>query len=166
MKKNERNKTGMNVGTSLILVAFVLLCLVAFAALSFSSARSDLTLTQQIASRQVTYYDACSKAEDKLTQISATLYELEKSGQSETDYFQKIINTYSSDSEVFIEEKNEQTILSFCIPMGATEELLVELLPIYSPNTSHEAFNILVYRTRHLEGDEEDDNIINGLIFE
>ncbi len=54
--QNRKSKFGMSVGSSLVLVAFVLICIVAFAALSYSTAISDYRFTQEQARHQAQYY--------------------------------------------------------------------------------------------------------------
>ena len=58
---NKKMTGGINVGTSSILVTFVLLCLVTFAALSFLSANSDYRLSKQTAQRTTDYYEGIEK---------------------------------------------------------------------------------------------------------
>ena len=71
---NPKSKNfGMNVGTSSILLIFVTLCLVSFAALSLVSANADRKLSVKVADRTVAYYDACNKAEQSIAGIDATL---------------------------------------------------------------------------------------------
>ncbi len=64
---------GVNVGTSSILVTFVLLCLVTFAALSYLSANSDYRLSRQTADRTTAYYTANAEAERTLHEIQKAL---------------------------------------------------------------------------------------------
>lgn len=86
---------GVNVGTSLILVAFVLICLVAFAALSFASANADLTLAKQTIERKDEYIKACNAAEEKISQIDNFLQQCYNESSTENDYWSRIDNTNS-----------------------------------------------------------------------
>ena len=63
MNKDRRQAPFVNVGSSLLLVIFLLLCLITFATLSFSSAQSDESFSQRIAQRKTDYYEACNQAE-------------------------------------------------------------------------------------------------------
>lgn len=66
----KRNVRGINIGSSLILITFVLLCLIAFSVLSLASANSDFRLTEQVAERKSAYYEACNKAEERLQELA------------------------------------------------------------------------------------------------
>ena len=83
--KNKRY--GVNIGSSSILVIFVIVCLVCFAALSIVSANSDYRLTQKMAGRESRYYEACNNAYQALADIDATLDTLYQSGISEEEYY-------------------------------------------------------------------------------
>ena len=67
---------GVNVGSSSILLIFVILCLVCFAALSIVSANADYKLGQKILKRTSAYYDACNQAEKSIAAIDRTLWEI------------------------------------------------------------------------------------------
>ena len=54
--ENKKHSGGINIGTSSILVTFVLLALVTFAALSYMSARSDYVLSKEHADRTASVY--------------------------------------------------------------------------------------------------------------
>lgn len=64
---------GVNVGSSSILVVFVTVCLVSFAALSIVSANSDYKLTSKMAERSVNYYATCNQAYQSLAELDSTL---------------------------------------------------------------------------------------------
>lgn len=69
MQKNNRQAPFVNIGSSLLLVIFLILCLVTFATLSLSSARGDYSFSSRAAQRRTEYYQACNTAEDVLAQI-------------------------------------------------------------------------------------------------
>lgn len=59
----KKTRMGLNIGTSSILLVFVLLCMVTFAALSYVSANGDYKLSRSLADRTAAYYEADGKAE-------------------------------------------------------------------------------------------------------
>lgn len=75
MRQTRRKKhsayPGFQIGTSYLLVIFVVLCLVTFAALSLSSALRDRTYSEKAASRTEAYCTASSEASAVLAQIAA-----------------------------------------------------------------------------------------------
>lgn len=72
---NNRSKpmTTANIGSSSMLVVFIILCLVTFATLSFVSSHNDLQFTQTVAERTTSYYAAVSEAQRQLSEIDAAL---------------------------------------------------------------------------------------------
>lgn len=83
MDHNKRQAPFVNIGSSLLLVIFLVLCLVTFATLSLSSARSDESFSRRMADRKTEYYKAASQAEDLLAQIDRLLEETAaKDGQN------------------------------------------------------------------------------------
>ena len=64
------------VGTSSILMIFVVLCLTVFAVLSFSTARADQRLTEKALAGTAAYYAADVQAEETLAQIDGILAEV------------------------------------------------------------------------------------------
>ena len=65
--------TGISVGSSSILVIFVVLCLTTFATLSLVSANADYKLTSRVAEETAGYYVADAQAEELLMQIDQGL---------------------------------------------------------------------------------------------
>ena len=73
MNHNQRSAPFTNIGSSSLLVVFLVLCLVTFAVLSLSSARSDDAFSEKLANRKTAYYTAVNRAEDVLACIDTAL---------------------------------------------------------------------------------------------
>ena len=73
--KGSNGVSFINMGTSLLLVVFLVLCLVVFAVLSISTAQADYNLTANQAGQTTEYYTACTKAEEILSDIDRRLAE-------------------------------------------------------------------------------------------
>ena len=69
-KKKHASQPGFQIGTSYLLVIFVVLCLVTFAALSLSSSLRDQSYTKKLAAHQTAYASASSEASARLAQMS------------------------------------------------------------------------------------------------
>lgn len=69
----KRQEPFVNIGSSSLLVVFLTLCLVTFAVLSLSSARSDYTFSEKLSQRRTAYYEASNRAEDILDAVDAAL---------------------------------------------------------------------------------------------
>lgn len=63
----------IHIGASSLLVVFLVLCLVIFAALSLTSAQNDASYSQRMANRRTTFYTACNQAEQLLDEIDSRL---------------------------------------------------------------------------------------------
>ena len=62
-----------NFGFSTILLTFSMICIVTFSALAFVTANSDYKLSKRVADNNSSYYRACEKAWDEISQIDAIL---------------------------------------------------------------------------------------------
>lgn len=75
METKKKSAPLVNIGSSLLLVIFLILCLVTFATLSLSSAQSDYNFSKKLADRKSDYYRASNQAELILDQIDGVLAE-------------------------------------------------------------------------------------------
>lgn len=66
MRKNKSQTPVTTIGVSSLLVVFLILCLVTFACLSLSTAKSDYSFSQANAAHKTAYYEACNRAEEFL----------------------------------------------------------------------------------------------------
>ncbi len=73
--KDKQQSYFVNIGSSSLLVIFLILCLVTFAILSLSSAKSDYTFSERLAEHKRAYYEASARAEDIVGEIDSILYE-------------------------------------------------------------------------------------------
>ena len=73
MNHKQRSAPFTNIGSSSLLVVFLVLCLVTFAVLSLSSARSDDAFSEKLANRKTAYYTAVNRAEGVLSCIDTAL---------------------------------------------------------------------------------------------
>ena len=83
-----------NIGASSLLVIFLILCLVTFAILTLTSAKSDADFAEKLAHHKMNYYTACNTAESTLDEIDAVLADAWQ--LSDTDTSKNSINNDSS----------------------------------------------------------------------
>ena len=71
--ENRENETSrpVNIGTSLFLLVFLILCLFTFAAISLASAHADLVSAEDTATRTADWYAACNTAEQTIRDRNA-----------------------------------------------------------------------------------------------
>lgn len=122
---------GINIGTSSILVIFVLLALVTFAALSYLSAKSDYTLSKEAADRTASYYDANRVAELYLANIDGVLTKHSKACDNKEQYYSEIEKLFSDNENVVVENLDGRVILSFTVAVTKGQNLDVELAVHY-----------------------------------
>ena len=72
-KKRPDSMPGFQIGTSYLLVIFIILCLVIFAALALSGALRDQSYSQALAKHQTEYAAAGTQASALLAQIDEAL---------------------------------------------------------------------------------------------
>ena len=85
--RNKRKSYGVNIGSSSILLIFVILCLVSFAVLSIVSAQTDYKLSCKLAERTTKYYEANNEVESYLRDLQASLEKIYEDSATADDYF-------------------------------------------------------------------------------
>lgn len=87
---NERSSGGrVNIGTSSLILIFIILCLTIFGLLSLSSAESDWKLAQKNAEAVKGYYEADSKAVEFTAMVEGVLSECSREADDEA-YLQMV----------------------------------------------------------------------------
>ena len=97
---NKSKNFQINVGSSSILLIFLVVCLVSFAVLSFVSANADQKLSNKVVDRTTAYYQACNSAEESLASIDQTLSGLYSTSPDADAYYaaaggKKLTYTYA-----------------------------------------------------------------------
>ncbi len=80
----------VNVGSSSILLIFVILCLISFATLSIVSANADAKLSRRVVERTTAYYEACNQAQADIASIDDTLAAVYADSFDEEEYFMAV----------------------------------------------------------------------------
>ena len=122
LNKKKKQFFGMNIGSASMLLIFVILCLVSFAALSIVSANADRRLSSKVAERTTAYYEACNSAQESLAGIDKVL---------------KAQYTASADAEEYFAAVGHNK--SYAIPVSDTQTLLVEIEILY-PESANDTF--------------------------
>lgn len=131
----------INVGSSSILLIFVILCLISFAVLSFVSSSSDYKLSNKILNKNIAYYDACNLAEESLKNVHDTLQDIYIKSKSETEYYQSVGGK----------------TLCYTYPISDIQALCIELDVLYPDITNKNYYNITKWQiitTGSLDYDE------------
>lgn len=125
-----KKKTGMSIsiGSSTMLLIFVVISLVSFSVLSLSSAITDRKFTEKIKQKNITYYEACNLAEEGLCAIATMLSQEYASCPDEAAYFAKV--------------SKGTTIV---IPISDYQELQVDVTYLYPKNEGDSYYTIESY---------------------
>ena len=110
-KQSEKAPTPFfNIGTSSLLVIFLILCLVTFAILTLTSAKSDADFAEKLAHHKTNYYAACTTAESTLDEIDAVLADAWQ--RSDTDTSKNSINNDSSQPDLTSNDSSQPGLTS------------------------------------------------------
>lgn len=112
----------INPGSTSILLIFVILCLVSFAALNFVSAISDKKLGDKVITRTEDYIDACNEAQILLSGIDTLLQATYNSSADSSSYFETV-----------------GTSQSITVPVNDSQILYVDIEILY-PSAVGDAF--------------------------
>lgn len=114
MKK--RQGMSVSIGSSTMLLIFVVISLVSFSVLSLSSAVTDKKFTENVKIKNLAYYNACNIAEEEIGIIDATLARAYASCESEEAYYNEVSN--ESLIQVPVSEYQElQVVLKHLYPL-------------------------------------------------
>lgn len=131
MHENKAKTPAANIGSSLLLVIFLILCLVMFATLSVTTARSNYLLSQREAER-VTAKTAADNASQQVLAALPLLCESADTASAET------VTTAAGDIPVAImPQENGHTVFSWQIGISDTQALsvAVDLSSLDHPKT-------------------------------
>ncbi len=118
----KRLSFGPNIGSSSILIIFVVLCLISFATLSIVSANADRKLSRKILNRTTAYYNACNEAEKALASIDDTLSDIYATATDAEEYFATVGHSKS-----------------YTIPISDLQTLQVTIEILY-PESAYDTF--------------------------
>lgn len=120
---SKRKYPTINIGSSSMLVVFIILCLVTFSVLSVASANNDRKYSEKIADRTTAYYEASNKAEELLSQIDDKLKQVYE--QYNAGYLSQVPNALTSIDGI---DTSDFPSVSFSVPINDTQTLSVALL--------------------------------------
>lgn len=163
-----------NIGTSSLLVIFLVLCLATFAILTLSSARSDHSFSERLAAHKREYYDASAQAELVVDRIDELLCgiaaEVALTGQEnagdttqESDVFSGYLTRVNEALDkqqiegisIQTDESEGGSTVTFRIPAGERQELLVRMR-VTDYRTHENYYEIGTWEIVNVGGQEEE----------
>lgn len=130
---HSKKRFGISVGLSSILIVIVILCLVCFAGLSIVSAAADYKLSNRLAERTTSYYEASSLANQKLADLDQAFRTVYQECSSEEEYLKKIKESYTDS-------------LTFSYAVSDTQALSVSVLPVYPEDETGSFFQVTSFQ--------------------
>lgn len=130
---HNKKRFGISVGLSSILIIIVILCLVCFAGLSIVSAAADYKLSNRLAERTTSYYEASSLANQKLADLDQAFRTVYQECSSEEEYLKKIKESYTDS-------------LTFSYAVSDTQALSVSVLPVYPEDETGSFFQVTSFQ--------------------
>ena len=130
-------------GFSTILLTFVMIAVVIFSALSLVTAYSDYKLSTKVAENTKGYYNAETKANEKLATLDQMLAECYFSSSDEDTYYSELSANLA---DIGVLDTTNYT-LSFQEPMGERQYFQVTLQLKYPSNEEDTFYEIIEWRT-------------------
>lgn len=113
---------GLNIGSTSILLIFMILCLVSFSVLSIVSANADKKLSDRVVNRSTSYYTAINRAYEILSNLDEELNSCYQLAASEEEFLQTV-----------------GELRSFIVPIDSNQELHV-VVSIHYPSEQDATF--------------------------
>lgn len=123
MKK--KNLPVTNIGTISLMMVFIILCMVTFAALSLLSAVSDARAGKKMQAHTEEYYSASNDAEALLAKADRVFADAYKTAAN-TDEFCRIIADGTNDFAT-VDAAGEELLLTYQVDMNDSQSLFVQL---------------------------------------
>ncbi|MBU3876617.1 hypothetical protein HGO97_012465 [Faecalicatena sp. AGMB00832] len=166
MESKKKSAPFVNIGSSSLLVIFLVLCLVTFATLSLSSAQSDYKFSKRLADRRTAYYTAANEAEEILDAIDAVLTESYKSSQS--TYYHEVQRRLSdftfenakqggNSTELELDFSTDSPTVAYTVPISEKQALSVILTLVPGKNADEGLYKIREWKvvsTKEWSGDD------------
>ena len=140
-----KKKQGMSVsiGSSTMLLIFVVISLVSFSVLSLSSAITDKKFADKIKQKNISYYNACNLAEEEICAIDTMLSQAYVSSENEEAYFNQVTQG-----------------TTIAIPVSEYQELQVVVTYLYPVNEGDPYYEIDSYSLVNVNTPELDEGLM------
>lgn len=151
---------GINVGSSSILMIFVLLCLVTFSTLSLVTANADYKLTAKTAESVSGYYEADAKAELLLASIDEKLIGLAKEASAgERFNLEALSESFSGLDGVTVTQQDGKVLIGFQVNIDDRRALQVSLQPVFPLQDAGKRYTIAAWQVIQTAEWESNDNL-------
>lgn len=143
---NRKNFPITNIGSVTLMMIFIVLCMITFAALSLSSAASDHCSAEKSVSHIQSYYKASGKAEETLAEIDQVLADCYRKTSDANGYYKKILAHYKNDPDITINQKNNTFTFTYLTKISEKQSLK-SCLTIPYPSEGKKRYRITSWKT-------------------
>ncbi len=132
-----------NIGSVTLMMIFIVVCMVSFAALSLSTASADSRAAKKSAKHVINYYKASNDAEEKLANLSQALSETYAASKDSDNYYQRLeekiqaMEGFSFKSKETDESSLSGASISYDCSISKNQALHVEILCSYPKDASN-----------------------------
>lgn len=137
------SRSAISVGTTTLVLIFVLLCLLTFSVLSLVSARANMRLSQKSADRTTAYYEAENTSSDILIQVTEAVQKY--LNISDEDTFFKNVRT-ELDGKNGIRFTDDET-LTWTVSLTENQYLRAEVQISFQPFSNGNHYRIIAWNT-------------------
>lgn len=141
----EKSYPGFQVGTSFLLVLFVIICLLLLGVLSLSGALRDKGYSERVAEKTGLYYAAVSEAQHKLGEIDGMLADIGGTYGDWEGYLEDVSAKVRQLDDVVCIRNGEQAVLSYKVPITESQTLFVEI-EVLSPEKAEGNYKIVKWQ--------------------
>lgn len=158
--KNKSFRPFTNIGFSTILLAFSMICIVTFSALSLLTANSDYQLSKKVAAKSTAYYIAEEKAYRTIAAIDHQLQQLYFSTHTEKEFCKQALSTLSKlsldNTSLELETVDDKTLTcQFSEIISDRQNLTISLAITYPQTDTMSFYTITQWQTITNEIPEE-----------
>lgn len=143
---NRKNFPITNIGSVTLMMIFIVLCMITFAALSLSSAASDHRSAEKAVSHIQSYYKASGKAEETLAGIDQVLADCYRKTSDANGYYKEILAHYKNDPDITINQKNNTFTFTYLTKISEKQSLK-SCLTIPYPSEGNKRYQITSWKT-------------------
>lgn len=128
---NRKNFPITNIGSVTLLMIFIVLCMITFAALSLSSAASDYQTAEKSVSHTKDYYKASGRAEETLAKVDQVLKNCYLKTSDIDSYYRKIEQYYKNNSDITLKRTTDSLTLTYQTKLSDKQALQTCLLILH-----------------------------------
>lgn len=137
------SQSAISIGTTTIVLIFVLLCLLTFSVLSLVSARANMRLSQKSADRTTAYYEAENASSDILIQVTESVQKCLNTSDENT-FFKKIRTELEGKNGICF---TDDETLTWTVPLAQNQYLRAEVKLSYQPFSNGNHYRIIAWNT-------------------